>query len=91
MSCFYYELRIKIQETVCHPPNNKTTADSSKSVDESAAVSLESQELLFYDDRLVLRNEYLHDDPTYQVSHGADAEDDEVASWLTLETCEGES
>ena len=91
MSCFYYELRIKIQETVCHPPNNKTTADSSKSVDESAAVSLESQELLFYDNGLVLRNEYLHDDPTYQVSHGADAEDNEVAGWLTFETCEGES
>ena len=45
---------------------------------------------LFYYNGLVLRYESLHDDPTYKVGYGADAEDNHVAGRLSFETEEGE-
>ena len=44
---------------------------------------------LFHDNGLVLRNQYLHDNPANQIGHGADAEDDEVTGRFALEAHEG--
>ena len=46
---------------------------------------------LLQHDGLVLRYERLHDDPTDEVGHGTDAEDDHIGGRLALEPEEGEA
>ena len=45
---------------------------------------------LFNHDWLVLRNQCLHDAPTYEISNTTDAEYNHVCTWLAIEAHEGE-
>ena len=44
---------------------------------------------LLHDDGLVLGHKSFHNDPANEVSHGTDAEDDEIAGRFTLEAHKG--
>ena len=47
-------------------------------------------ESLLHYDRLVLRNQSLHDAPSYEVSHTTDAEHNHVGTWLAIKAHEAE-